>query len=221
MVENVDRNRPSATFNAMVEGKAYRPDEYCSAMTRRGEDLIEVYTQQYRARDKEGMQQTLADLLGEAGEDITFRPPFNFDYGVNTFIGNHCFFNYGAMILDVAPVRIGDFFMAGPNVQFLTPTHPLNPHDRKDLWEGGQPITIGHNVWAGGGVIFCPGVTVGNNCVIGAGSVVTKDIPANSVAVGNPARVIKTVSADDRPAAPHQFSAEALAQAQAQAQEER
>jgi maltose O-acetyltransferase len=212
MVENVDRNKPSVTFNKMVSGKAYRPDKYCSAMTRRGEDLIQVYTQQYRERDKEGMKKTLTGLLGAVGEDVTFRPPLNFDYGVNTFIGDHCFFNYGAMILDVAEVRIGDFFMAGPNVQFLTPTHPLNPEDRQALWEGGQPITIGNNVWAGGGVIFCPGITVGDNCVIGAGSVVTKDIPAHSVAVGNPARVIKTVTADDRPAAPHQFSAEALAQ---------
>ncbi|MBM7052076.1 sugar O-acetyltransferase [Rothia sp. ZJ1223] len=207
---NVDPQMPSPDFRDMVAGKPYRPDDYCSAITLRAENLVQQYTQYYRARDEQGMSTTLEELLGSVGEGTTFRPHMDFDYGINTFVGSHCFFNYGAVILDVAPVYIGDYFMAGPGVQILTPTHPLNPADRQAYWEAGLPITIGNNVWAGGGAIFCPGVTVGNNCVIGAGSVVTKDIPANSVAVGNPARLIKTVTESDRPDYPHPFSVHSL-----------
>lgn len=208
MVVNI--SEPSQTFLDMVAGKPYRPDDFCAAVNRRGEELVDRYEQQYRARDEVGMAATLKDLLGAVGEGTVFRPHMDFDYGINTYIGKNCFFNYGAVILDVAPVHIGDFFLAGPNVQILTPTHPLHPGDRQALWEGAQPIRIGNNVWAGGDAIFCPGVTVGDNVVVGAGAVVTRDIPADSVAVGNPARVVKTVDAHERPAYPHQFSARAL-----------
>ena len=97
-------------------------------------------------------------------------------------------------------MTFGKGVLAGPNCQFLTPTHPLNPVDRKNLWEGGLPITVEDNVWFGGGVTVLPGVTIGENSVIGAGAVVTRDIPANSVAVGNPAKVIKTIDPNERPA---------------------
>jgi maltose O-acetyltransferase len=97
----------------------------------------------------------------------------------------------GAVILDVAPITIGDDCQIGPNVQFLTPTHPLDPEPRRQKWEAAKPITLGDNVWLGGGVILCPGVTVGDNAVVGAGAVVTRDVPANVLAAGNPARVIR------------------------------
>jgi maltose O-acetyltransferase len=95
------------------------------------------------------------------------------------------------MLLDVAPITIGNDVQVGPNDQFLTPTHPLDPEPRREKWESAAPITIGNNVWLGGGVIVCPGVTIGENTVVGAGAIVTKDLPANVVAVGNPARVIR------------------------------
>ena len=108
-------------------------------------------------------------------------------------LGARSFVNYNLTALDVVSITIGEDCMIGPNVQLLTPTHPIDPEPRRDKLEAAQPITIGDNVWLGGGVIVCPGVTIGDNSVIGAGSVVTKDIPANVVAVGNPARVIREI----------------------------
>ena len=100
------------------------------------------------------------------------------------------------MALDVAAITIGDDVQIGPNVQLLTPTHPVEAGPRRDKWEAAQPITIGDNVWLGGGAIVLPGVTIGENTVVGAGSVVTRDLPANVVAVGNPARVVRSLDAD-------------------------
>ena len=156
----------------------------------------------------------LREHLGAFGTGSFMRPSVAFDYGVNTFIGEGCFFNFNTVILDVAPVRFGDGVLVGSNTQFLTPTHPVNPQDRKNLWEGGLPITVGDNVWIGGGAIILGGVSIGENAVIGAGSVVTKDVPANAVVVGNPARVVRTVGPDEHPAHPHQYSAQSIAEAQ-------
>ncbi|WP_246142824.1 sugar O-acetyltransferase [Nocardioides rubriscoriae] len=133
----------------------------------------------------------LEQLLGSVGEGTEIRPPFQVDYGSQITIGARCFANFGLVALDVAAITIGDDVQIGPNVQLLTPTHPLDPGPRRDKWEGAQPITIGDNVWLGGGVIVCPGVTIGADTVVGAGSVVTKDLPARVLAVGNPARVIR------------------------------
>ena len=134
------------------------------------------------------------DLLGAIGEETHIRPPFYCDYGYQTFIGARTFANFGLLCLDVARITIGDDVQIGPNVQLLTPTHPVEPEPRRAKWEAAQPITIGDNVWLGGGVIVCPGVTIGENTVVGAGAVVTKDLPANVVAVGNPARVVKSLA---------------------------
>ena len=101
--------------------------------------------------------------------------------------------NYGLVALDVAPITIGDDVQIGPNVQLLTPTHPIEPDPRQAKWEAAEPIAIGDNAWLGGGVIVLPGVTIGENTVVGAGSIVTKDLPPNVVAAGNPARVIRSV----------------------------
>jgi maltose O-acetyltransferase len=133
----------------------------------------------------------LEQLLGAIGEDTEIRPPFQVDYGTNITIGARCFANFGLVALDVAAITIGDDVQIGPNVQLLTPTHPLDPEPRRAKWEGAQPITIGDNVWLGGGVIVCPGVTIGADTVVGAGAVVTRDLPARVLAVGNPARVIR------------------------------
>lgn len=135
----------------------------------------------------------LTELLGAFGEDSEIRPPFHCDYGYQTFVGARTFANFGLMVLDVATVTIGDDVQIGPNVQLLTPIHPVEPGPRRDKWEAAKPIVIGDNVWLGGGVIVCPGVTIGENTVVGAGAVVTRDLPAGVVAVGNPARVIRSL----------------------------
>ncbi len=136
-------------------------------------------------------QELLGKLLGAIGEDTVLRPPLYVDYGSNIRIGARTFANFGLVALDVASITIGDDVQIGPNVQLLTPTHPLDPEPRRDKWEAAEPIVIGDNVWLGGGVIVLPGVSIGENTVVGAGAVVTKDLPANVVAVGNPARVIR------------------------------
>ena len=137
------------------------------------------------------VEELFGELLGAIGEHTHIRPPFHCDYGYQTFIGARTFANFGLMCLDVARITIGDDVQIGPNVQLLTPTHPVEPGPRRDKWEAAEPITIGDNVWLGGGVIVCPGVTIGENTVVGAGAVVTRDLPANVVAVGNPARIVK------------------------------
>jgi maltose O-acetyltransferase len=147
-------------------------------------------------RDKEQRRVLLVDLLKEVGADTVIRSPLYVDYGSNFSIGSGCFANFGLVALDVAPITIGDDVQIGPNVQLLTPTHPIEPGPRRDKWESAEPITIGDNVWLGGGAIVCPGVTIGENTVVGAGAVVTKDLPANVVAVGNPARVVRSLDAE-------------------------
>ena len=141
----------------------------------------------------------LGQLVGHLGEGAYVKPPLSVDYGENISLGDRVFVNYNLTALDVAAITIGDDCLLGPNVQLLTPTHPVAIEPRRDKLEAALPITLGRNVWLGGGVIVCPGVTIGDNSVVGAGSVVTRDIPANVVAVGNPARVIREISdADDR-----------------------
>ncbi len=119
--------------------------------------------------------------------------PLHVDYGSNLRIGSGTFANYGLVALDVADITIGDDVQIGPHVQLLTPTHPVEPGPRRDKWEAAKPITIGDNVWLGGGVIVLPGVTIGADTVVGAGAVVTRDLPSGVLAVGNPAKVIGTI----------------------------
>jgi len=144
--------------------------------------------------DIDGRHAILGELLGAFGEGSEILPPFRCDYGSNITVGARTFANFGLICLDVAAVTIGDDVQMGPNVQLLTPTHPLDPVRRRDKWEAAKPIVIGDNVWLGGGVIVCPGVSIGANTVVGAGAVVVRDLPADVVAVGNPARVIKELS---------------------------
>lgn len=143
--------------------------------------------------DHSGRDRILRQLLGSVGDGTHIRPPLRCDYGYQTHMGARIFANWGLICLDVGRITIGDDVQIGPNVQLLTATHPLEPGPRRDKWEGSRPITIGHNVWLGGGVIVCPGVTIGDNTVVGAGAVVTRDLPPNVIAVGNPARVIRTI----------------------------
>ena len=127
------------------------------------------------------------------GEGPRSARPLYCDYGYQTHVGARTFINFGAVLLDVATIRIGDDVQVGPNVQFLTPTHPVEAEPRRAKWEAAEPISVGNNVWLGGGVIVGPGVSIGENTVVGAGAVVVRDLPANVVAVGNPARVLRSL----------------------------
>jgi maltose O-acetyltransferase len=135
----------------------------------------------------------LVELLGQFGEGSEIKPPLRCDYGYRIRVGARTFVNYGLVALDVASITIGDDVQVGPNVQLLTPTHPVEPDARRAKWEAAEPIAIEGNVWLGGGVIVLPGVTIGENTVVGAGSIVTKDLPPNVVAAGNPARVVRSI----------------------------
>lgn len=135
----------------------------------------------------------LRELLGSVGPGVEVLPPLYVDYGIHVTIGEGTFINYGLTALDVAAIRIGAHCQIGPHVQLLTPTHPIDPGERRRGIEAAAPITIADNVWLGGGVIVLPGVSIGENSVIGAGAVVTRDIPANVVAAGNPARILRAL----------------------------
>lgn len=135
----------------------------------------------------------LRELLGFLGAGAEICPPLRCDYGYQIRIGARTFVNYGAVLLDVAAITIGEDVQVGPNVLLLTATHPVEAAARRAKLEFAKPITIGDNVWLGGGAIILPGVSIGENTVVGAGAVVAKDFPANVVAVGNPARVLRSL----------------------------
>ncbi|HEY1094150.1 MAG TPA: sugar O-acetyltransferase [Glycomyces sp.] len=177
----------------MMAGDFYQADDpELEALMQRAAVLAERYRAAFTA-DPAAARGHLEELLGEIGEGAFIRPPLYVDYGSNLRIGARSFANFGLVALDVAAITIGEDCQIGPNVQLLTPTHPVEPGPRRDKLEAAKPITIGDNVWLGGGVIVCPGVTIGDNTVVGAGAVVTRDLPANVVAVGNPAKVIRTL----------------------------
>ncbi|GEK80630.1 sugar O-acetyltransferase [Agrococcus baldri] len=182
---------PRTNRERMLAGELYIADDPESeARNVRAVRLAAAYGQAFLA-DQEAARPLLAELLGGLGDGAFVRPPLFVDYGEHIHIGARSFVNFNLTALDVAEIRIGEDCQIGPNVQLLTPTHPLDPEPRRDKLEAAEPITIGDNVWLGGGVIVCPGVTIGDNSVIGAGSVVTRDVPANVVAVGSPATVIR------------------------------
>jgi maltose O-acetyltransferase len=177
----------------MVAGDLYLADDpEIAAEQRRAHTLMERYNAT-SAAEPEQRRRLLAELLGGVGEGTEVRPPFHVDYGSHITIGARCFANFGLVALDVAPVVIGDDVQIGPNVQLLTPTHLVEPGLRREKWEAARPITIGDNVWLGGGVVVLAGVSIGADTVVGAGAVVTRDLPAGVVAVGNPARVLRRV----------------------------
>lgn len=178
----------------MLAGDLYIADDPENARrAQRGVQLADAY---HRASvtDESAARPILVELLGYLGEGAFVKPPLFVDYGEHISIGARTFVNYNLVALDVARITIGADCQLGPNVQLLTPTHPVEPGPRRGKWEAAQPITIGDNVWLGGGVIVLPGVTIGDNTVVGAGSVVTKDLPANVIAVGNPARVLRSIA---------------------------
>lgn len=148
--------------------------------------------------DFDSIRKTIRELFGKIGENSLVNPPFYCDYGTHIEVGKNFFANYNCTMLDVGMIRIGDNVQMAPNVAIYTAGHPVHPATRNTMYEYGIDVTIGDNVWVGGNVVICPGVTIGANSVIGAGSVVTKDVPEWCVAAGNPARVIRKITEDDR-----------------------
>ena len=146
----------------------------------------------------EKIPELLKNLFGKTGESVFIEPPFHCDYGYNIEVGENFFANYNCTILDVAKVKIGKNTLLGPNVSIYTAGHPLHPESRNTGYEYGISITIGDNVWIGGSVVIVASVTIGSNVVIGGGSVVTKDIPDGVAAAGNPCRVIREITEEDR-----------------------
>lgn len=173
----------------MLAGEEYDPsDPQLVAAADRCRRLLHVYNGEL---EPDRRDELLRELVGSVGDRVTIRSPFACDYGSNITIGSGSFLNVGGIILDCAPVTIGEDVQMGTSVQLLTPDHPRDPVRRRSGVESAHPIAIGDNVWLGGGVIVLPGVTIGDNTIVGAGSVVTRDIPADVVAVGNPCRVIR------------------------------
>jgi maltose O-acetyltransferase len=144
-----------------------------------------------READHEARRRILKELFG-GGESVRMQPPFFCDYGSNILLGERVFFNFNCVVLDVCLVEIGDFTLFGPAVQIYTATHPMNAELRRRQ-EFGKPVEVGSDVWVGGGAVICPGVKVGSKSVIGAGSVVTRDIPDGVFAAGNPCQVIREI----------------------------
>jgi maltose O-acetyltransferase len=145
-----------------------------------------------RELEQETRRRVLIELLGSGGESAWIQPPFYCDYGHNIYLGERVYFNFNCVVLDVCEVHVGDFTFFGPAVQIYAATHPLNSQLRRTQ-EFGRPVTIGSDVWVGGGTIILPGVTIGSGTVVGAGSVVTRDLPEGVVAVGNPCRVLRSI----------------------------
>ncbi|WP_028243257.1 sugar O-acetyltransferase [Pseudobutyrivibrio ruminis] len=148
--------------------------------------------------DTAGKDKLIKEILGKTGNTVCIESPFHCDYGYNIEVGENFFANYNLVILDVGKVKIGDNAQIAPNVAIYTAGHPIHPDSRNTGYEYGIDITIGDNVWIGGNTCIMPGVTIGNNVVIGGGSVVTKDLPDNVIAVGNPCRIVREITEDDR-----------------------
>lgn len=148
--------------------------------------------------DFEAIKKIVNELLGKSGSDTFINPPFYCDYGSHIEVGKNFFANYNCTMLDVGMIRIGDNVQIAPNVAIYTAGHPVHPATRNTSYEYGIDVTIGNNVWIGGNVVICPGVKIGDNAVIGAGSVVLRDIPAWTIAAGNPCREIRKITEDDR-----------------------
>ena len=174
----------------MLGGELYDPlDPQLEAERCRARELCKQLNDSSEA-DKPGRDRIIEELLGVA-TDAWIQPPFFCDYGSNISLGRKVFFNFNCVVLDVARVTIGNHVLFGPAVQIYTATHPVSASERRAGLEGGSPIVISDDVWVGGGAIICPGITIGARSIIGAGSVVTRDIPEDVLAAGNPCRVIR------------------------------
>lgn len=183
----------SSERDKMLNGELYDPmDAELVAARTRARDLCWTLNATHDAGVEH--REVLKRLFGSGGDTVWMQPPFYCDYGTHIDLGERVFFNFNCVVLDVCPVRIGSYTLFGPAVQIYTATHPFDAQLRRKQ-EFGKPVTIGADVWVGGGAIILPGVNIGSRCVIGAGSVVTRDLPDGVFAAGNPCRVIRTIDA--------------------------
>lgn len=175
----------------MLRGELYRDNDPVLVAER---ERARALCDEFNTCPAKEHESVLRKLLGALGRESWVRPPFRCDYGYLIEIGSNSFLNFEAILLDCAPIKIGDDVSIGPRVQLLTALHPMEDHEtRRRRWETAAPITLGNNVWFGGGVIVCPDVTVGDDTVVGAGSVVTRSLPSRVFAAGNPCRVIRAL----------------------------
>ena len=191
----------------MLSGKLYDPNDLELLKLRVKAHRLSAEYNALLETDEEKRQKILEELIGDLGKGAYLQGPIQFDYGCFTSIGERTYANFNLTILDTCPVKIGNDVFIGPNVSILTPMHPLRWQERNTYYredgvltdqEHGKPITIGNNIWIAGNVTICGGVTIGDGSVIGAGSVVTRDIPPDSLAAGNPCRVIRKITEADR-----------------------
>lgn len=175
----------------MLKGLLYDPLDEQLAKERMNTRLLIKELNECREDEPDKRKNILHRLIPHAKRDLWLQPPFFCDYGSNIYLGEGVFFNFNCVVLDVMKVTIGDRTLFGPNVQIYTATHPLDHLERGKGFEFAKPVTIGEDVWIGGSVVICPGVTIGSRSVIGAGSVVTKDIPEDVIAAGNPCKIIR------------------------------
>jgi maltose O-acetyltransferase len=188
----------TSEYERMVSGQLYRPsDPDLKALRMRHRQLAREFNQT-QENQREQRAAYLPQIFGKIGRNGHVTPPLYVDYGYNITIGENFYANYDAILLDVAPITIGNNVMFGPRVSLLTPGHPIDADVRNSGLEFGQPITIEDDVWLGGHVVVNPGVTIGARTIVGSGAVVTKDLPADVIAVGNPARVLRAVTDADR-----------------------
>lgn len=182
----------------MISGKPYKAfgDELLAERQYAKEMIFDFNS--LRPNQIDERNEILKRLLGKTKDKYFIEPPFRCDYGYNIKIGENFYSNYNLIILDCAPVKIGDNVLIGPNVSIYTAGHPLHYEIRNQEYEYAFPIIIGDNVWIGGNVVINPGVSIGENSVIGSGSVVTKDIPKNVIAIGNPCKVLRVITDDDK-----------------------
>lgn len=173
----------------MLAGELYRTDKALAAEQRQRRTLMDAYNA-IPAIQADDRRTAMFDLFGKVGHGANVRSPVYVDYGFNIRLGDHAFLNFGCVLLDVALIEIGDETQIGPNVQILTADHPRDPGERATGLERGLPVKIGRNVWIGGGAIILPGVSVGDDATVGAGAVVTRDVPKGATVAGNPARVL-------------------------------
>jgi len=177
----------------MLSGELYDPrDAQLASEGRRARLLLKALNES-RDDQQEARARIIKELFGAAGEGVWIEPPFYCDYGSNIKLDSKVFFNFNCVILDVAPVSIGNDVLFGPAAQLYTATHPMSAEERRRGLEFAKPIEVGDDVWVGGGAIICPGVRIGARSVIGAGSVVTDNIPEGIFAAGNPCRIIREV----------------------------
>jgi maltose O-acetyltransferase len=176
----------------MLAGELYDPlDAELVTARERARDLCQQLNATREAQQQE-RRAILLQLLGAGAESVNLQPPFHCDYGTNIHLGERVFFNFGCIVLDVCPIHVGDYTLFGSGVQILTPMHPENALLRRRQ-EFGRPVTIGSDVWVGSGALILPGVRIGSRTVIGAGSVVTRDVPDDVFAAGNPCRVVRPI----------------------------